>query len=90
MASLNSFENTILSFQYLDVTKINEFMEEMSVARTSAYYSDEKQEAYHEMNIVDVRTFLSGDRGTINTSIRLGNVITKIRNSHNVASDSYF
>ena len=90
MKSFSDLKDKVLGLDHLNIDDIQGFMNDMSTARTSAYYSDEKQAEYRALNIENVSTFFEDNRVGGASSIRIALVTDRIKAAHNLQTDMYF
>ena len=66
----NEIQNRVNAASGIDVSSVLNFIEEMSVANSSAYYNDERRERYIDLNIPEMIELLSSNVN--NNGIRIG------------------
>lgn len=90
MASqIESFQETITGLTHVDIDGLHEFMEEMRVARTSSFYSDERQARYHSFNMVQWDNFVRRSN-SVDVSMRISSVVGKLLRLSNITTSAYF
>lgn len=89
VSQIDGFRDSIMGVAHVDIDSLEEFMEEMRVARTSSYYSDERQAKYRSLNMVQVNNFLQRSN-SVGGSMRVSSVVGKLLRLSNITTSSYF
>lgn len=88
-SQIDDFRESVVSIAHVDIDVLHDFMEEMKVARTSSYYNEERQAKYHDINMVQINSFLTRSN-SIDGSMRVSSVVQKLTRLSNVTIDAYF